>query len=215
MSTKKQAQKANNRNARANQTRQNLQTRPNRQTSQASTDTPARKRKPLTQEQRDRKNAKERARRAALKPVSHDLLGKQCPDCSSCRWLAQCRASGRTDGFPQEQVLYPPALPPEEFIHAPVFSQVTRRLGPPQTIVVPLSGVKCSLGVAQPVYAASSVPSAQNSQLVAALKQIIDIVSPGYAATRTSAAIPVRPFRRDVCDIVELRNDELPEEGWE
>ena len=58
-------------------------------------------------------------------------------------------------------------------------------------------------------------PVRQNSQLIAALKQIIDLVSPGYAATRTSSVLPVRPFRRDVCDIVELRNDELPEEGWE
>ena len=111
--------------------------------------------------------------------------------------------------------MYPPALPPEEFLHAPVFAQVTRRLGPPQAIVVPLSGVKCRLGVAQPVYAGSSVPCTPNSQLVAALKQIVDIVSPGYAAAHMSAALPVRPFRRDVCDIVELRNDELPEEGWE
>ena len=212
MSTKKQAQKATTRNARANQTRQSNPNRPNRQT---STDTPARKRKPLTQEQRDRKNAKERERRAALKASSKALPGQPCVACSSCRWLAQCRASGRTDGFPQEQVLCPPALPPEELLNAPVFAQVTRRLGPPQAIVVPLSGVKCSLGVAQPVYAESSVPRTPNSQLVAALKQIIDIVSPGYAATHMSTALPVRPFRRDVCNIVELRNDELPEEGWE
>ena len=209
MSTKKQAQKANTSHARANQTRQS---RPNRQTSTA---TPARKRKPLTQEQRDRKNARERARRAALRAPSKALPSQTCSACSSCRWLAQCRASGRTDGFPHEQVLYPPALPPEEFLHAPVFAQVTRRLGPPQAIVVPLSGVKCRLGVAQPVYAGSSVPCTPNSQLVAALKQIVDIVSPGYAAAHMSAALPVRPFRRDVCDIVELRNDELPEEGWE
>ena len=212
MSTKKQAQKATTRNARANQTRQSNPNRPNRQT---STNTPARKRKPLTQEQRDRKNAKERERRAALKASSKALPGQPCSACSSCRWLAQCRASGRTDGFPQEQVLYPPVLPPEEFLNSPVFFQVTRRLGPPQAIVVPLSGVKCRIGVAQPVYAESGVPHAPNSQLVAALKEILDLVSPGYAATRTSSALPVRPFRRDVCDIVELRNNELPEEGWE